>query len=804
MGHNTSVLRSCGSVGPALLKVSTSQPSPQRFVLLGDTLAALVDPHACYVLELASAPDAAVAASVTATARLRSKDPGATSAVELALEIDPRAADASSVTVKVSLRRLADPGVYTIDVRCGGELALSMAVSVEGAPATPPSALVDEPDPFPADGPQFRTQVSQWEALLPQLRSVVKSVAERGAKIAENLHACSREYAQAASALRDLDGLCSGLPLYMRRTTRALLSAVNQEASRATSLAHSTSDALSQPALSYAAALDSKTLSSRRKQYQDQAKDFYSYMGKNLSSADSTNLSRKIQFELHRFDYFSYLSDLLSGAAVRQLIDKWSKYTGMLQLAPNASTQLLMQQAAQYLANYKHYRSQVAAVRSRIGHSQNYSDLSGQLLSSSPSSHRAYKEGILWTHKGQGKSSGWHKQWVVLKDSKLSEYSDWKTDGKKLARTPLNLTFACVKRSDKKSNGFEVITTDGVTRSFRAESENDVERWLRELQLAIGLDVQSSNTTSSLLDTVCSLDPSNSKCCDCGATVQVEWISINILCVVCIKCSSVHRSLGSHISKVRSLKLDSFQSKEMQELLKFVSNKNVNSIYEAELPHRPINSESAIEERTKFITQKYSQRKFVVPLQENDPEAIRKRLNHNLIKSIHLNSIYLLQQCIAQGTTLNTAHLDHGETLFQYSLKHYRGTKDKPVFFITEFLLLNGLQVGKLPRDKTSLSDSEYSYWKSKAETNGIYVQKKIGRAATTKENKATNIARINTSTAESLPLRQPSSAIETNSSKRWSIAGTIPNASPVIASASSLLPKSRALKFPKMPSNKN
>lgn len=33
--------------------------------------------------------------------------------------------------------------------------------------------------------------------------------------------------------------------------------------------------------------------------------------------------------------------------------------------------------------------------------------------------------GILFALSGQ-KNSGWHKEWVVLKDGQLTEYSDWR------------------------------------------------------------------------------------------------------------------------------------------------------------------------------------------------------------------------------------------------------------------------------------------------------------------------------------------------------------------------------------------
>lgn len=37
---------------------------------------------------------------------------------------------------------------------------------------------------------------------------------------------------------------------------------------------------------------------------------------------------------------------------------------------------------------------------------------------------------------------------------------------------------------------------------------------------------------------------------------EPDWTSINLGVLVCIQCSGIHRSLGVHISKVRSLTLD--------------------------------------------------------------------------------------------------------------------------------------------------------------------------------------------------------------------------------------------------------
>ncbi|KAJ2500414.1 hypothetical protein GGH96_002742 [Coemansia sp. RSA 1972] len=50
-------------------------------------------------------------------------------------------------------------------------------------------------------------------------------------------------------------------------------------------------------------------------------------------------------------------------------------------------------------------------------------------------------------------------------------------------------------------------------------------------------------------------DEANERCADCGAP-RPDWCSLNLGCLLCIECSGVHRSLGTHVSKVRSLTLD--------------------------------------------------------------------------------------------------------------------------------------------------------------------------------------------------------------------------------------------------------
>mmetsp|Transcript_18917 Transcript_18917/g.46869 ORF Transcript_18917/g.46869 Transcript_18917/m.46869 type:complete len:198 (+) Transcript_18917:117-710(+) len=57
--------------------------------------------------------------------------------------------------------------------------------------------------------------------------------------------------------------------------------------------------------------------------------------------------------------------------------------------------------------------------------------------------------------------------------------------------------------------------------------------------------------------------PENDKCVDCG-TAHAEWASVSYGTILCLDCSGVHRSLGVHLSFVRSIKMDAWSEKQLQ------------------------------------------------------------------------------------------------------------------------------------------------------------------------------------------------------------------------------------------------
>ncbi|XP_058071603.1 ADP-ribosylation factor GTPase-activating protein AGD12-like isoform X2 [Magnolia sinica] len=101
---------------------------------------------------------------------------------------------------------------------------------------------------------------------------------------------------------------------------------------------------------------------------------------------------------------------------------------------------------------------------------------------------------------------------------------------------------------------------------------------------------------------------------DCGAP-DPKWASANIGVFICLKCSSVHRSLGPHISKVLSVTLDEWSEDEIESIIDVGGNSAANAIYEASLPDgfsKP-GPNASNDERLNFIRSKYERQEFLKP-----------------------------------------------------------------------------------------------------------------------------------------------------------------------------------------------
>lgn len=77
-------------------------------------------------------------------------------------------------------------------------------------------------------------------------------------------------------------------------------------------------------------------------------------------------------------------------------------------------------------------------------------------------------------------------------------------------------------------------------------------------------------------------ESANTQCADCQAR-HPKWASVNLGVFICECCAGVHRNLGTHISQVRSVKLDTWKP-EWVKTMALVGNARAKAMYECSVP----------------------------------------------------------------------------------------------------------------------------------------------------------------------------------------------------------------------------
>uniref|UniRef100_A0A8C3SAX4 ArfGAP with RhoGAP domain, ankyrin repeat and PH domain 3 n=1 Tax=Chelydra serpentina TaxID=8475 RepID=A0A8C3SAX4_CHESE len=153
---------------------------------------------------------------------------------------------------------------------------------------------------------------------------------------------------------------------------------------------------------------------------------------------------------------------------------------------------------------------------------------------------------------------------------------------------------------EAKNRSFELISPL-KTFSFVAESEREKREWMEALQDAIAEMLYDYEVAEKIWS-----NKANKFCADCRA-LSPDWASINLCVVICKQCAGQHRSLGSSVSKVQSLKLDtSVWSNEIVQLFIVLGNERANRFWAARLsPSEALYPDASAEQRQVFITHKY-------------------------------------------------------------------------------------------------------------------------------------------------------------------------------------------------------
>ncbi|KAL0307469.1 UNVERIFIED_CONTAM: ADP-ribosylation factor GTPase-activating protein AGD2 [Sesamum angustifolium] len=192
-------------------------------------------------------------------------------------------------------------------------------------------------------------------------------------------------------------------------------------------------------------------------------------------------------------------------------------------------------------------------------------------------------------------------------------------------------------------------------------------------EIPYGIGVNGADSVSRILREV----SGNDQCAECSAS-DPDWASLNLGILMCIECSGIHRNLGVHISKVRSVTLDvKVWEPTVLNLFQALGNAYCNSVWEELLS---LHNDQKIEAEAPSVTkpspsdtihqkEKYIEAKYVRKLLVNKEATASKYLSASTIweavRANNLREVYRI--CItSDANRVNTTYDDMVECNFYH------------------------------------------------------------------------------------------------------------------------------------------
>ncbi|XP_023403815.2 arf-GAP with GTPase, ANK repeat and PH domain-containing protein 3 isoform X4 [Loxodonta africana] len=299
------------------------------------------------------------------------------------------------------------------------------------------------------------------------------------------------------------------------------------------------------------------------------------------------------------------------------------------------------------------------------------------------------KQGILLKRSGKSLNKEWKKKYVTLCDNGLLTYhpslhdymqnihgkeidllrTTVKVPGKRLPRaSPATASGTSPRANGLERSGthlgggsdaeesfeFVVVSLTGQTWHFEASTAEERELWVQSVQAQILASLQGcrsakdktrlGNQNAALAVQAVRTVRGNSFCIDCDAP-NPDWASLNLGALMCIECSGIHRHLGAHLSRVRSLDLDDWPP-ELLAVMTAMGNALANSVWEGSLEgYAKPGPEACREEKERWIRAKYEQKLFLAPLPGSDVP-----LGQQLLRAVVEDDLRLLVTLLAHGS----------------------------------------------------------------------------------------------------------------------------------------------------------
>ncbi|XP_070761343.1 arf-GAP with coiled-coil, ANK repeat and PH domain-containing protein 2 [Enoplosus armatus] len=308
--------------------------------------------------------------------------------------------------------------------------------------------------------------------------------------------------------------------------------------------------------------------------------------------------------------------------------------------------------------------------------------------------------------RSRRKSKTWKRCWFSIRDNQLIYRKSHKEEDMVLFE---DLRLCAVKSLDHIDRRFcfELLSVQKCC-ALQADSEQLKQAWLSALQGSIDLAYRDTQLTQPKEPPplpcgggsspgppaqrppalgVALRGPGNQRCCDCGEE-EPRWASINLGVTMCIECSGIHRSLGVHLSKVRSLTLDSWEAEQLK-LLCVLGNNVMNRIYEARCSEegrvKP-RTDSLRAEKETWIREKYVEKRFVLNC-SSDGARREKDAGLRLYQAALAGDLVSMAAALAQGAEVN------GSIAEEEGRTALIGAAVGGSLLACEFLLLNGANV---------------------------------------------------------------------------------------------------------------
>lgn len=377
----------------------------------------------------------------------------------------------------------------------------------------------------------------------------------------------------------------------------------------------------------------------------------------------------------------------------------------------------------------------------------------------------------------------WNRRWFSIQNNQLVYQKKFKDSPTVVVE---DLRLCTVKHCEdiERRFCFEVVSP---TKScmLQADSEKLRQAWIKAVQTSIAtayrekgdesekLDKKSSPSTGSLdsgneskekllkgesaLQRVQCI-PGNTSCCDCGLA-DPRWASINLGITLCIECSGIHRSLGVHFSKVRSLTLDTWEP-ELLKLMCELGNDVINRVYEAKLEKMGIKKPQPgqRQEKEAYIRAKYVERKFVDKYSMiSSPSEQEKRV---ISKSCEEQRLSQVRASVHTAVKSNDSGIQQGSddgreslpsTVSANSLYEPEGERQESSVFLDSKHLNPGLQLYRasyeknLPKMAEALAHGADVNWANSDENQATaLIQAVLGGSLVTCEFLLQNGANVN------------------------------------------------------------